>query len=477
MFGRFVKWGHRLFPERQILIRAEGRVSYVTLSRRVQVALLGVGLTGIAGLGYGAITVTAIRHTLPPNVAAPAPDPSLQARVDQLQKELADAHAKLAQTVAASAASSPASPSTADAIAQAQTQIKTLEDARDRAIAQQKQLQSELAAAQEAANAKAQNLAQLNHTLDANRGELKQSDAQRLGLQNRVRQLETELDNANSRTIQYKSNLESIERQLQQLAAEHNKTVAERDRLQAQLSALQGRNTLSPSTSGADAAAAPAVPPRAVADRPSDQHSENTHSENAAGDLEQLIASTGIDVEKVLSRLGSVPAGQGGPYVALNKKNLAASSGRSEELQKIVKTLPLAEPLAHFQIGSGFGARSDPFNSRQAFHPGLDLEAPYRSPVFSTGPGVVIFAGVKGDYGKAVEIDHGHGIVTRYAHLHRILVARGQKVAAHQEVGELGSTGRATGPHLHYEVLVDGTAQDPEKFMQAGKNVVQTSGR
>jgi murein DD-endopeptidase MepM/ murein hydrolase activator NlpD len=76
-----------------------------------------------------------------------------------------------------------------------------------------------------------------------------------------------------------------------------------------------------------------------------------------------------------------------------------------------------------------------------------------------------------------VEIDHGHGIVTRYAHLHRILVARGQKVAAHTVIGELGSTGRSTGPHVHYEVDVDGTPLDPAKFMEAGKNVVQISGK
>ena len=86
----------------------------------------------------------------------------------------------------------------------------------------------------------------------------------------------------------------------------------------------------------------------------------------------------------------------------------------------------------------------------------------------------MIFTGAKGPYGKVVEIDHGHGIVTRFGHLHKALVARGQMVTVHQAVGELGSTGRSTGPHLHYEVLVNGTPQDPEKFLQAGKNVVQT---
>ncbi len=150
---------------------------------------------------------------------------------------------------------------------------------------------------------------------------------------------------------------------------------------------------------------------------------------------------------------------------------------RSEELQRIIKTLPLSSPLVQYTVGSGFGGRPDPFNKHQAFHTGVDLVAPYRTAVHSTAAGTVIFTGVKQGYGKVVEVDHGHGIVTRYAHLHRIVVARGQKVQLNQRVGEVGSTGRSTGPHLHYEVLVDGTPQDPEKFMQAGKNVVQASGQ
>ena len=147
---------------------------------------------------------------------------------------------------------------------------------------------------------------------------------------------------------------------------------------------------------------------------------------------------------------------------------------RQAQLQKLLKTLPLTAPLVSYQIGSGFGPRRDPFNGREAFHTGLDLEAPYRTPVYSTAPGTVAFTGVKEGYGRTVEIDHGNGIVTRFAHLHRILVARGQRIGAHFEIGELGSTGRSTGPHLHYEVIVDGRPLDPAKFLEAGKNVVQT---
>ena len=147
-------------------------------------------------------------------------------------------------------------------------------------------------------------------------------------------------------------------------------------------------------------------------------------------------------------------------------------------MKKLAKNLPLASPLnGPYQLGSDYGARIDPINHKESFHPGLDLDAPYRTTVYSTGAGSVIFTGNMDSYGRVVEIDHGHGIVTRYAHLHRILVAKGQKVGLHTPIAELGSTGRSTGPHLHYEVRVDGQTVDPAKFMQAGKNVVQVSGQ
>jgi murein DD-endopeptidase MepM/ murein hydrolase activator NlpD len=465
LLGRLLKSTLRLFPERQILVRAEGRVSYIMLSRRAQLAMAFGGVAAIALVAYGLMG-----H--PPRGAAQSATlaAALQAQVEALQRQLGAANARQVNDAAAEIAQSKA------AVDEAQARIQALEEARDRATAQETELQRQLAQAQEAASSRSQNMAQLNRTLDANRGELRQSDAQRQALQARVHQLETELESANVRTNQAKADLASNERKLQQLAAEHDKTLSERDRLQARLSELQGRGSaLAPAApSAADGAAtAPAAPQRSTADRPSDQRSENAPAPGGSGEIEQVLASTGVDVEKLLGRLNSVPLGEGGPYIALDKKRLAHPDARSEELQKILKTLPLAPPLTHYNLGSGFGSRVDPLNRRQAFHTGLDLEAPYRSAVYSTAPGTVIFTGVKDNYGKVVEIDHGHGIVTRYAHLHRFLVVRGQKVAAHFQVGELGSTGRSTGPHLHYEVLVNGTAQDPEKFLQAGKNVVQ----
>jgi murein DD-endopeptidase MepM/ murein hydrolase activator NlpD len=197
----------------------------------------------------------------------------------------------------------------------------------------------------------------------------------------------------------------------------------------------------------------------------------------AGSELERLLASTGLDIDRLLNGLRGA-GGLGGPYIAVGSvRPPELDQKRQDDLKKLAKMLPLTAPLPQFQFESGFGTRVDPINRRTAFHPGLDLAAPYKSPVYSTAPGTVTFTGTREAYGRMVEIDHGHGIVTRYAHLHRILVARGQQIGGHIEIGELGSTGRSTGPHVHYEVLVDGTPLDPAKFMEAGKNVVQISGK
>ncbi|MHA1114452.1 MAG: M23 family metallopeptidase, partial [Alphaproteobacteria bacterium] len=106
-----------------------------------------------------------------------------------------------------------------------------------------------------------------------------------------------------------------------------------------------------------------------------------------------------------------------------------------------------------------------------AMHYGTDLAGVLRSPILSTAPGIVVFAGRKGRFGRMVEIDHGGGIRTRYGHLRRIKVKRGQKIEARDVVGEMGNSGRSTGVHLHYEILVNGVPRNPLKFMEAGKDV------
>ncbi|HKS89841.1 MAG TPA: M23 family metallopeptidase, partial [Stellaceae bacterium] len=184
----------------------------------------------------------------------------------------------------------------------------------------------------------------------------------------------------------------------------------------------------------------------------------------ALSQVERVLASTGVDVRGLFAQFG-VSGGEGGPVVPVPPGGVPKlSAEKLAALSRLVNVLPVSAPLANFRTGSPFGVRGDPMNGDREFHTGVDLLAPYMSPVYATAPGVVTYAGYRNDYGKVVEIDHGHGISTRYAHLHRFVVSVGERIQAHQEIGFLGSTGRATGPHVHYEVLVNGEPQDPEKF-------------
>jgi murein DD-endopeptidase MepM/ murein hydrolase activator NlpD len=187
----------------------------------------------------------------------------------------------------------------------------------------------------------------------------------------------------------------------------------------------------------------------------------------AVAEARRLLASTGLNVDRLFPQLAQDPGGRGGPFVAPPKADPpdAMTPDKMEELRSLMKSLPLSAPLDYYQLESRFGPRRDPFNHRSSFHTGIDLSAPYTSPVHATAAGIVTYAGYRSDYGKVVEIDHGNGIATLYAHLHRYIVSVGQRVAEHEQVGFLGSSGRSSGPHVHYEVLVNNEPQDPEKFI------------
>jgi murein DD-endopeptidase MepM/ murein hydrolase activator NlpD len=160
------------------------------------------------------------------------------------------------------------------------------------------------------------------------------------------------------------------------------------------------------------------------------------------------------------------------PAFANRVAQVAARVQESRRLQAVADSTPLAQPVAvDYRETSGYGQRIDPFTGRPAFHSGLDLAAFERAPVVSTSPGTVSFAGTKSGYGYTVEIDHGHGFKTRYAHLRDIQVTRGERVVIGQRIGSMGSTGRSTATHLHYEVWFRGRAVDPVNFLRAGRHV------
>ena len=199
--------------------------------------------------------------------------------------------------------------------------------------------------------------------------------------------------------------------------------------------------------------------------------------------LEELVVETGVDVEELIARAADDPApGQGGPLqiAAPDEVGSGATAAddtingdiqRLELLQRIATTLPLASPLDQFHVTGHYGKRRDPFTRTLAYHSGLDLGAPRNAEVLATAPGEVITAGPSGPYGNMVEVDHGMGIATRYAHLKSVAVEVGEPVAFRQIVGVIGSTGRSTSRHLHYEIRIDDRTFDPAKFLDTGRLV------
>jgi murein DD-endopeptidase MepM/ murein hydrolase activator NlpD len=241
----------------------------------------------------------------------------------------------------------------------------------------------------------------------------------------------------------------------------------------------------------------PAVKPRdietrilAVRGRQRELLDELSHrTEQSLAALEKALGRTGLDIGGMLARATEARAevGVGGPLRSLDMpatqtasldsvdrdmNSLEGKLGRWGELMALAQRLPLALPMGgEAETSSTFGRRIDPFTKQPAFHAGIDFIGPNRAPVMATAPGVVVFAGRKGPYGRAVEIDHGLGVKTRYAHLSSISVQAGETIPYGRPIGTMGSTGRSTGQHLHYEVLLDDEQIDPAKFIEAGYHV------
>ena len=220
-----------------------------------------------------------------------------------------------------------------------------------------------------------------------------------------------------------------------------------------------------------------------------------THTASVASlrinELERVLRSVNINIHTVAdvnsAEIGAPQQprfGRGGPFIALRPFAEGAYTNftpvalfnqkatRLDDLNAAVRVLPLSEPLNDYVLTSPFGRRNDPLNFLTGIHEGVDFGAPTGTPIAATGNGRVVTAGYKDRYGYMVEIDHGMGIVTRYAHMSKIIAAIGQDIRRGDNVGLVGNTGRSTGPHLHYEVRMNGKAFNPTKFINAGRNVL-----
>jgi murein DD-endopeptidase MepM/ murein hydrolase activator NlpD len=197
-------------------------------------------------------------------------------------------------------------------------------------------------------------------------------------------------------------------------------------------------------------------------------------------DTQALIRKLGLDPSRfaAVSEWRAGGRGQGGPFIPAageiepRFKDLFISWRRLETMQASLASIPALVPVKNYRASSGFGRRYDPFNGQAAMHAGLDMSGSHGEPIYASATGRVARAGSASGYGNMVEIDHGKGIETRYGHMSRIMVRAGETVRQGQVIGHMGSTGRSTGTHLHYEVRVDGRAVNPKPFLEASAYVL-----
>ncbi|WP_426263046.1 M23 family metallopeptidase [Sphingomonas sp. PWP1-2] len=193
------------------------------------------------------------------------------------------------------------------------------------------------------------------------------------------------------------------------------------------------------------------------------------------------VRSLGLNPARIVAKQPAM----GGPYEAADSaateadlradtqfRSLFMTWKKLDTLQQGVIAIPSAQPVAHLNYTSNYGIRSDPFRGTAAMHAGVDIPGPVGTPIYATADGMVDRAERAGGYGNMVELDHGKGIQTRYGHLSKILVEPGTRVHRGQLIALMGSTGRSTGPHLHYEVRIDGRAVNPVPFLQTADYLV-----
>ena len=204
------------------------------------------------------------------------------------------------------------------------------------------------------------------------------------------------------------------------------------------------------------------------------------YADARAARAEEAIRTLGLDPNVVVS---ANETAMGGPLIALFSEadgsldprfeRLGLSLARMSALERGLETIPQVMPADINSISSGFGYRRDPFTGGAAMHNGLDFRAPHGAPIHAAAAGTVSFVGVKSGYGKVVEISHGSGMVTRYAHMSRFNTQVGTEIAAGEIIGAIGNTGRSTGPHLHFEVRIDGRAVNPRPFLETAPHVLE----
>ena len=426
---RKTKLARRLFPDRQLHLRTAGRVSFFRLSHGLQLTILALFLLTGAWMTFASVSY--MLH-----------DKVLAAK----DAQISSAHLAYRSLLGE--------------VAGYQNKFTSITRDREENHAMMLGLVEKNAALQ-------QNLKSVANQLNSTEQEKNLVIGARKKLKKQLAEIDYKMSSLSSRNYTLKDSLDSTELDLQTALAERNKALFESTRMRRHIRNLEVRLV--------DLQKAEEESVKQLTDRTTDY----------IGTMEKVIKLTGLKMKRLLSADNGLPRGQGGPCIEVkpddlpahrlkaNLSNLDSHLPPSAGLQEIMAKRPLTVPLNSFYITSGFGKRRDPINKRWAAHYGVDLGNVFKSSVYATAPGVVTYSGWKGKYGKLVEVSHGAGLKTRYGHLNKILVRKGEKISFRQKIGLLGSTGRSTGAHLHYEVLFKNRYKNPMKFIKAGRYVFQ----
>ena len=423
---------HRLYPEREVIFRSRGKVRYVVMSARVQAALTVVALAGLAWVIVASVGLFVERDMI---AARNAEIAALQTQYDVMAEDLKATRQEF--------------------------EAKTLEF-----VVKHRQLVA--AVAQQAALEDG-----LGHALrqrDEALGERDEAREEGATMARRLGRLESDLRASANASANSATSLAYARASLDATSGDRDRALDARERIEDRSDALESRlSELQDSQVELLAR---------IYERARTNISE----------LETTLAMTGLDVQALVQEFQAGRIGMGGPLAGFDTRSptvapefgqgyetvvarLERNLERWEDLKNVLRRMPLSAPTDSYYVSSGFGKRKDPLTKRWAMHYGTDFSSSFGTPVLSTAAGTVTFAGRNGPYGLMVEIDHGLGLKTRYGHLHKTLVRTGDTVEFRREIGLMGSTGRSTGSHVHYEIVLNGETLDAENFLKAGRHV------
>jgi murein DD-endopeptidase MepM/ murein hydrolase activator NlpD len=417
------KW----FVERQIFYRRNGQVSFVSVTRTMQVCMAMVGVAVISWVGYTSFYFATIQEAIRAKNSEIA---RTKVAYRSAMREVASNNGRLLQITRS--------------LEKSQAQVMTMFNPNVRAARSKR--------------ARTSSFTDLREALAAATRRRSRGDSRPGGHVRDWREL-----TARNATLEH--GLASIGNEVQSILNEHGQVRTERNRLRGAVAQMR----------------------RQMASLRNRQDNLVTRLSSGTGstikEASRVISMTGLNLDMLIGRAARAEGktvAAGGPFIraaraedplALKVAVLNSRIERWHFMRAVFRRLPLSAPLEHYRLSSQFGMRRDPMTKRWSSHNGMDFAYALNTPILATAPGKVAFAGWRGGFGWFVEIDHGLGLRTRYAHLRQILVKTGDTVSYRHKIGLLGSSGRSSGPHVHYEILIDGKPVDPKKFIKAGRYV------